>query len=139
MAVVCEHCKKEIQSKDALLVMTQWGFIPRPLHKQCWGNLAASHSGVGSVSYGTGAFRKRNSFNIAVNSTFFKIIAIIGLFVGLFILTLDLSTGTFIANGVERAPTPTESIAVKTVLFFIFLIPLFIRLWAYKSIESKFN
>jgi hypothetical protein len=137
MPVTCEHCKKPIESKEDLIVMTQWGFIPRPLHKQCWGNLAVSHGGAGSVSYGTGAFRRKRGFNIAVNSTFFKVIAIVGLFIGLFILTLDLSTGTFTVNGVERAPTSTEAIGIKAILFFICMIPLLIRIWSYKSIESK--
>jgi len=137
MPVNCEHCKKPIESKQDLLVMTQWGFIPRPLHKQCWGNLASSHGGVGSVSYGTGALGGRRQRHIAINSTFFKAIAVIFLFIGLFILILDFSAMTFTINGAERAPTFNESILIKAILFLLFLIPLFIKIWSFKAIESK--
>ncbi len=106
MAVFCEHCKKEILSKDDLIVMPQWGFIPRSLHKQCWGNLALSNKGVGSVSYQTGALRGRN-MQVAVNSMFFSVIAVIALLVGFFILASDLSGATITSNGTERTVNPT--------------------------------
>ena len=135
--VECEHCKKEIESKKDLLVMAQWGIIPRPLHKVCWGDLASSHAGVGSVSYGTGAFRKRNSFNIPVNSLFSSLVAVIFLAAAFFVLTFDFSGSAITENGVQRALTGTETMIVPIILFVVLLVPVLVRLWSYFLIESR--
>ncbi|MFH1895197.1 MAG: hypothetical protein ABIJ74_01255 [archaeon] len=137
MPVTCEHCKNPIESKNDLIVMPQWGFLPRPLHKQCWGNLASVHGGVGSVSYGTGAFRKKRGLNIPINSVFFTLIALILLVAGFFVLTMDLSGTTISSNGADRAPTETESILIQVILFFVLLIPLIVRLWSFAAIETR--
>ena len=138
MAVTCEHCKKEISSKNDLIVMPQWWIIPKPLHKACWGNLTVSRAGVGSVSYGTGVFSGRNRMKIAVNSAFFSVIAVIFLVLSFVVLTMDFSGATVTSDGVERAPSEGETILFKSIISLLLLIPLLIRVWSFTSIESRF-
>jgi len=140
---VCAHCNNPIESKNDLIVMRRWLLFPKALHKKCWGEQFSTHGGAGSVGYGTGVFAGRqrglNLRYIPVNSTFFTIIAVIALIIGFFIFTVDMSTATFTANGVDRAPTGAETVMIKSVIGVLFALPAIQRIWSYSSIEKKFS
>jgi len=138
MAVICEHCKNPIESRDDLVVMRQWCFIPRALHKKCWGDIAMTHGGASSISYGTGIFRDRQQPLIAINSIAFTIIAIIFMLIGLYVfLFADLSTATISVSGTVRALTANETMVFRAIILVVFFAPLLVRLWVYNSIENK--
>jgi len=140
MPVICSHCKKEITSKSELLVMLKWWFFPKPLHKACWGEIVSAHAGFGSISYQTGAFEGKNKRHIAVNSAFFTLLAIIALFIGIFIVVfVDLSKAAVTSNGNPVQLSSELALLVKTVLFLVLLIPLFQRFWSLSAFESKLS
>ena len=137
MPVICEHCKQPIESKDDLIVMRQWWFLTKPLHKKCWGDLAMGHGGIGSVSYQTGMLQGRKQTHIAINSALYTIIAIISLILAIVILFLDFSSATMSSGGVTTKVSPEVQILLKGVFFLILLIAPMQRFWSYTKYESQ--
>ena len=136
--VICHHCKKPIESKADLIVMRKWWVLPRPLHKQCWGDLFLSKGGLGTISFQTGIFQSRKNPFIPINSALFTIVSIIAFIIGLFILfAVDFSAGRFVVGGVERALTLLEILGLKAFFFVLFSVPLIQRLYSYKGLEKK--
>lgn len=137
MSIICQKCKQPIQSKNDLIVMRQWWFFPRPLHKSCWGNIATANMGVGSISYGTGAMQGKG-MNIAINSVFNTIISVILFLLGLFVLVANFQP-TVNSGGQTVAATSSQTVIIKLVFFILLSIPLIQRIWSYMRIESKIN
>ena len=94
-----------------------------------------SHGGVGSVSYQTGALQGRRQSHIAINSPFYWVIAIIGVLIGLFILTLDFSQSVQV-NGQAQPLGLVEQLLINLVILFFALIPMIQRLWSKFKYET---
>lgn len=139
MTVICEHCKQPVESKDDLIVMRQWLFLAKPLHKRCWGDLFMGIGGAGSVSYQTGVFQGRRQRHIPINSAMFTIIAAFSLLLAIAVLFLDFSGATTTSGGVARPAGLATQMLLKIVLFIILLIAPVQRLWSYFNIESRIS
>ena len=137
MSVLCNHCGKPIESQQDLIVERKWWLFPKPLHKACWADLFTTHGGVGTISYQTGAFQNRKQPQIAINTAFFSLIAVVALVIGIAILFLDFSGGTATVNGVARTLTSQEQLILKAIIFVILLVPMIQRVYSSTQIESK--
>lgn len=136
--VICHHCKKPIESKADLLVMRKWWILPRPLHKQCWGELFLSKGGLGTISFQTGVFRSKQAYHTAINSALFTVLSIIVFFLGIFlVLAIDFSTVKFVVEGVQRNPSFLEALGIRIVIFLLFSIPIIQRVYSYNALEKK--
>lgn len=138
MGIICQKCKQPIQSKNDLIVMLQWWFFPRPLHKSCWGDLSMANKGLGSISYQTGEFQGKKQKHLAINTPFFAILSPVVFLVGLYVLFANF-TPTIVSNGQTFLATSTQTLILKLVIFVLCAFPLFWRVWSYIMIEKKIN
>ena len=134
--IICQHCKKQIESKNDLIVMAWWWLFPRPLHKSCWGDITMANKGIGSLSYQTGALQGKNRPHIAINSVFFTIISIALFLLGLYILFANFQS-TITSGGQTVNATPAQTILVKLLFLVVLSIPLIQKIWVYTTIEKK--
>lgn len=136
MSIICQKCKQPIQSKNDLIVMTQWWFFPRPLHKSCWGDLSMANKGLGSIGYQTGEFQGKGQKHIAINTVFYTIVSPIIFLIGLYVLISNINPN-ITSGGQTTVATPTQTIIFKLIILVLFSIPLIQRIWSYLMIEKK--
>lgn len=138
MSIICQKCKQSIVSKNDLIVMLQWWFIPRPLHKSCWGDLSMANKGVGSLSYQTGEFQGKKQKHLAINTIFYTILSLVVFLVGLYMLFANVNP-TITSGDQIVVATSAQIIILKLIIFILCSVPLIQRVWSYAKIEKNLS
>jgi len=115
--VTCSKCSKEIKTKEDLVVAPYF-LIPKPYHRECYADILTK-----------GLYPPL--FKSAINVSWLRVIAGIGLFLILFLAWI------FIVNSIDLLGNPLILVFTILIFLFVFVLSLVERLYSYFIFESK--